>query len=307
MFVRAAVLTLLVALSSKADPQVYQRQYGASRLKQYNSSALNATMLERNLNVTRPTPIDAVSGDYEDSPACWLQNFAIGKPNFANTCVNGLERSGALCYKPCPANHTGRGPFCSTGFMKGKFRGFGKPLACNQTTQEREGLLCYDKCPEGYTRHGYLCSENCPPQKPYRCGMLCTENGRDCTKEVLTLSMEGFGVVAGLATLGVSILTVIGTAGIAAAVAGIGIGLGTFGAGTSGMSLASTLVQVPFCYTRANKTAIVKRFESMRDQAAQRMNTTCHRLQSMQNHTMHTNATKILAELADKKKNNTQA
>lgn len=51
-----------------------------------------------------------------------------------------------------------------------------------------------------------------------------------------------------------SILTIVGSGGMAAAIGGIGIGVATLETSASLMELAKTVVEYPFCYNRHNKT-----------------------------------------------------
>ncbi len=150
-----------------------------------------------------------------------------------------MEKSGLICYPPCPSNFTGVGPVCWKGIhpsfihsyliilgLHGVGRGVGKPMICEKGYQYVAGL-CYLPCPINQIPDGPGCLELCPEDRPHRCGLLCTVDAHSCTEQTLLLSVSGFGILYGLGVFGASLAAILGTAGAAAAVAGFGIAAGT--------------------------------------------------------------------------------
>lgn len=201
----------------------------------------------------------------EEDPTCWAmtRTRGIGKPVIA--CPDGLVRSGLLCYPPCAnQNATGLGPICWNGF-KPVGRGFGRVLGCGKDREYVAGL-CYKPCPDGFYSSGLWCVEKCPASAPYPCGFLCTVDADGCNAEYRELSMSGFAALSGIAAIAASILVTIGTSGMAAAVAALGLVTGTASFGSGLLTAVENISSYPFCSEAGKNSAVANDLKKLRKQ-----------------------------------------
>ena len=189
-----------------------------------------------------------------EADGCWLAYEVRGKGRPISACPEGLERSGLLCYPPCPEGYKGIGPVCWKG-LKPKGRGVGKVLRCKNGTELSMGF-CFPQCPPHFDRDGPLCHEPCPLTKPFKCGMVCTADSRECTEEMIQVTLGGLGLAGGLATFVTSIIGVVGvtTTAIETAVGMFGIFGGSSAAAMSILRLLEQLTTYPMCYQHKNVT-----------------------------------------------------
>lgn len=118
--------------------------------------------------------------------SCWKQAYGRGAGSFLNSCLEGNELNGALCYPICRQGYYGVGPVCwqacPPGFPDdGAFcrkpdaygRGAGYVLwqegRCNSDNPaygcERYGLIWYPRCRPSFHNEGCcICSPDCPPE-----------------------------------------------------------------------------------------------------------------------------------------------
>jgi hypothetical protein len=106
------------------------------------------------------------------------------------------------------------------------------------------------------------CHELCPPSHPFRCGNVCAETEEGCTVEILALTQYSFGVIFGLGTLTASILSVVGVVALNAAIAGLGIVIGTLSAGGNVVNLIQELISVPFCTPEEQTKVLTEEFRA---------------------------------------------
>lgn len=124
---------------------------------------------------------------------CWKNSYGRGAGKPLSTCVNGMEKNGALCYPKCKAGYKGVGPVCwqhcPKGFRddgafcakpKSYGRGAGYPWKfgdkafslkaarhrCEKKHGkghcEKSGQIYYPKCKKGFHPVGCcVCSPNC--------------------------------------------------------------------------------------------------------------------------------------------------
>ena len=99
------------------------------------------------------------------SSQCWFSSYGRGVGRALNSCPNGYEKNGALCYPLCKSGYYGNGPICwsscqtdyiNTGLTC--FKGshvFGKGCCCIKTIFSNNN--CCDNCPTGYNDDGCTC------------------------------------------------------------------------------------------------------------------------------------------------------
>jgi len=78
-------------------------------------------------------PSTMVAGQYGATPApdfCWKDSYPRGAGTLPNSCADGQERIGLLCYDKCPSGY------------------------------KRWGLDCHQQCPSGWTNNGLYCRKS---------------------------------------------------------------------------------------------------------------------------------------------------
>jgi len=135
---------------------------------------------------------------------CWVRAFGRGVGELIDSCADGWDQSGLLCYPGCRSGYRGVGPVCwqscpgptegpgklyrdDGAFCKKKqYYGRGLGHFTQSACEEKEGKVCekclllwYPKCAAGTYKVGCnLCSQICPA------GM--TDIGISCKKDTIT-------------------------------------------------------------------------------------------------------------------------
>ncbi len=107
-----------------------------------------------------------------------IPSFAAATLPEQQTCPDGQEKDGALCYPKCDSGYTGVGPVCwetcpsgytDTGAFCTKVvpqKNYGRPDGIIPTGcpagQENQAGLCYKPCDAGDSAEGPLCFKPCP-------------------------------------------------------------------------------------------------------------------------------------------------
>lgn len=107
---------------------------------------------------------------------CYRQTVARDAGSVPNTCPEGTELSGLVCYPPCKAGYDGVGPNCwqdcPDGYISaGVTCHIDKPLAVKGTwtCTKQKGALCLARklqCPAGYHNGGLVCALDEPSLPP---------------------------------------------------------------------------------------------------------------------------------------------
>ena len=163
-----------------------------------------------------------------DDDICWRQSYGRGVGTIPDTCNNGTQKDGLLCYPTCRAGFTGTGPVCwqncpagytNTGadcLKPGPYgRGsgypwkFGDALNDNGMTQrceadhgrgncEKNGAMMYPRCRAGFHNVGCCtCSPDCPAGMP-DVGVSCQKQSYGRTAGTTMSCRTGLQTDAGL-------------------------------------------------------------------------------------------------------------
>ena len=160
-------------------------------------------------------------------PICNNNFYGVG-PVCWSRCDHGYEDHGALCTRPphiywkcccvnfgfwnngccgiCPHGYNDDGCTCHRWmhtYAKSTYgRGVGEPMICSDNEDQNVGL-CYPKCRNGYNGIGPVCwMHNCPHSMPYRCGLLCTIDKKQCDEFIKSLVGDSFQLILNIAETG---------------------------------------------------------------------------------------------------------
>jgi len=146
----------------------------------------SANSQQNNLRILEETLIDG----------CWLKSESYGRGvgEIPESCKEGFEKNGLLCYPVCENGYSGVGPVCwencpsdfrNDGAFCFKPQAYGRGVGyisiekCDQENSqgcELNGLLYYPKCSEGFYNVGCcICSSVCP-NKMTDIGVSCAKN-----------------------------------------------------------------------------------------------------------------------------------
>lgn len=141
--------------------------------------------------------VQASLHDYYDKPhdvldpvfngTCWPMAYIRPHNAFPNTCKNGTQKSGPLCFPECKPGYHARGLFCARNkdadskLPRFYGRGFGSFLSCPSNNTGFAGI-CHKECGEGYVRSGPICWAKCGGDYPYKCGLGCASSRKNCKR-----------------------------------------------------------------------------------------------------------------------------
>ena len=135
--------------------------------------------------------VDAASGNVDG--VCWKNSYVV-RPELGNTCPDGWEKGGALCYEVCADGYQHDGPggticfkcdeeyrlvggVCWKGWRSHIPRDtYNRGVGVQQCREGtiRQGALCYEEPTERFTLVAGVAWEHCTGDVPYNCGAMCT-------------------------------------------------------------------------------------------------------------------------------------
>jgi len=148
-----------------------------------------------------------VRRDLQARRHCWKDSYGRGVGRPLNSCPDGQEKQGSLCYKSCKPGYKGRAHLCwqqckdgerkigtlcrvswwRTYIRKSYNRGVGRPMGCGGSRSERQAGLCYTPCRSGYVGNGPVCWSRCANKFPVNGGALCCQTQADCASKILNM------------------------------------------------------------------------------------------------------------------------
>jgi len=148
-----------------------------------------------------------VRRDLQARRHCWKDSYGRGVGRPLNSCPDGQEKQGSLCYKSCKPGYKGRAHLCwqqckdgerkigtlcrvswwRTYIRKSYNRGVGRPMGCGGSRSERQAGLCYTPCRSGYVGNGPVCWSRCANKFPVNGGALCCQTQADCASKIINM------------------------------------------------------------------------------------------------------------------------
>jgi hypothetical protein len=206
---------------------------------------------------------------------CWKNSYGRHAGMIPDSCENGREKSGALCYQKCAPNRIGEGPgcwsACPAGFTDGgvfcyenakkecppttiktgigtctktnEWRDAGVPMACGAGKQMDAGL-CYSACRTGYQGVGPVCWGSCTDQTKVanstltfkvECGAMCANSADECAIATTNIVLSTLEMVGTMVSM-----------------------VATGGAATAAKAAASTAVKLSLAAAEAGAKAATK-------------------------------------------------
>lgn len=114
-------------------------------------------------------------------------------------CRLGFRAVGCcVCSPQCPETMTDLGTSCGKSHYG---RGVGVSRLGCADDKEQDAALCYNHCNAGYHGVGPVCWQNCPNDRSYSCGIMCTTDSQSCATAtadiILSAADAGINLVTG--------------------------------------------------------------------------------------------------------------